>query len=210
MGTYVAPSAPGSESRWRSLVSTLESDAIEWLQGKSWLIRLPLLLYLTYAFVQHLRDPTYGSFLFGWITVLIHELGHVALGWGPQFLAVAGGTLFQLGAPVASAFIFFRQRDYFAITVAGCWLSFSMFQMATYVADAREFALDYVTVGSGEGEGVHDWDFLLTGVGLLEQEKRLAFLVRTGAFVVGAAALAAAAWLLWRMWQYRRHPVLVR
>ncbi|HXI13687.1 MAG TPA: hypothetical protein VNM92_13740 [Thermoanaerobaculia bacterium] len=204
MGTYVRPSAPAPPGRLQSLAETLVEDAADWLEGKSWTIRLPLLLYLAYAFVQHLRDPLYGSFLFGWITVLIHELGHVVLGFGPEFVAVAGGTLFQLGAPIASAFLFLQQRDYFAITVAGCWLSFSIFQMATYIADAREFALDYVTVGSGEGEGIHDWDYMLTGVGLLEQEKTLAFLARTVAFAAGAGSLAAASWLLWRMWRSGR------
>lgn len=184
-------------------IDHLRRDAAEWAAGRSWTLRLPLALYLAWAFVQHLRDPLYGSFLFGWITVLIHELGHVLFGFLPQFFGVAGGTIAQLGAPIASIFVFHRQRDYFGMAVAGCWLSFSMFQMATYIADAREFALDYVTVGSGEGEGIHDWDYMLTAFGLLEQEKTLAALSRIAAFAVGAVSLGSMGWLFVEMRRYR-------
>jgi len=200
VGTYTPPAIRTTSEPWKPRWESLIKDANEWLAGRSWGIRLPLVIYLAYAFVQHLRDPLYRSFLFGWITVLIHELGHVILGWGPQFLAVAGGSLAQVGAPIASIVIFLRQSDYFGLTVGGSWLSFSLFQMATYIADAREFALDYVTVGSGEGEGIHDWDYMLTAFGLLEKDKTLALLTRTFAVLIGLASLTFGFWLLWRMY----------
>ena len=40
-------------------------------------IRIPLLAYLLWALLSHLRDPWYGSLLFSGITLLIHEIGHV-------------------------------------------------------------------------------------------------------------------------------------
>ncbi len=188
-------------SRGRVAEAFLEwkEDAEEWCAGRLWIPRALLTAYLAYAGFRHLVDPLYGSFLFGWITVLIHELGHVVFGVLPlpQFFVAAGGTIFQLGAPIASIFIFLRQRDYFGISVALTWLSFSMFSMATYIADARDMALDYVTVGEGEAE--HDWDYMLTAFGMLRFDDAIGGLTRVLAIAVLLASLGLAVWLLWRM-----------
>jgi hypothetical protein len=162
-----------------------------------------VLAYLAYGLFHHLRDPVYTTFLFGGVTLGIHELGHVALGWAPRFVAVAGGTVFQVGAPLAAAWVLGRQRDYFGVAVAAAWLSFSLFNVATYMADARRYELDYVNVGGGEVEA-QDWDYMLTALGLLEWDTWLAGLTRVAAAACGAAALLAGGWLLSVMATSRR------
>ncbi len=200
MGVFVPPVrpvAPELDVDEGFSIQSLRSDAEDWASERSWIPRLPLTIYLCYALLQHVRDPVYGSFLFGWVTVLIHELGHVVLGFGPTFLMAAGGTLAQIAAPLAIMAGFLKQRDYFGMTVAGFWLSFSFFSMSTYIADAREIALDYVTVGSGEG--IHDWDYMLTELGILEFDKLLGGLVWLLALATGLCAMAASFWILYKM-----------
>lgn len=177
-------------------------DVDEWCAGRSPWPRAPLLLFMAYVSVRHLGDTDYTSLL-GALNLGIHEAGHLLfsfLSW--DFLTVLGGTILQLAAPVISAFLFFRQPDYFAVPFCGTWLATNLYNVATYVADARELDLPLVNVGGGEGD--HDWNYLLSAVGLLDHDTRLATLVRLLAFVVAWGSIAAGGALLVRLFTANR------
>src|SRR5262249_48334010 len=133
-------------------------DAMDWCLGRRWIGRAPILIYLAYAGVQHTRFIYYNS-IFGGITFGIHELGHVIFSFLGQFMMVAGGSLAQLLAPIAAGLILLRQRDYFGLSVAGSWLSFSMYNLATYIADARMQELPLLGLTN---DPLHDWHYLLS------------------------------------------------
>lgn len=183
-----APAREGGLARTRA-------DAAEWCRGRSWIWRAPLLLYLAYVGIRHLGDPSYGS-LFAGITFGIHELGHLILSGAGRFLAIAGGSLAQIAAPAAAGLLLLRQRDYFGVTVAGAWLAFSLYNLATYIGDAR--LQDLPLLGFTE-DPVHDWNALLSMLGILSWDSALAFLTRATAFVIWGASLAFGLWLCWRM-----------
>lgn len=179
------------------------ADARAWTAGRSAIWRLPLWLYLVYAGICHLRDVDYSSFLFGGVTFGVHELGHVVFSPFGQFLGVAGGSLAQVLAPllVGWGFLFWQrdgepQRDYFALSVALCWLSFSLQDLARYVGDARTQELPLLGLTA---DPLHDWAYLLQTLGLLEYDHHLAGLIRLLALGVGLAALTLGAWLLRHM-----------
>lgn len=174
----------------------LRSDAAEWASSRSALFRLPLLAYLAWGFLRHLKDPEYGTFLFSGVTLGIHELGHVVFSFAGHFITAAGGSLAQIAAPIAVMMMFARQRDYFAISVGGAWLSFSLFDLARYVGDAR--AQDLPLVGLTD-DPEHDWHYLLSALGMLRLDTTFAFLLRSIAFLTGLAAIAFGAWICWRM-----------
>jgi hypothetical protein len=155
-----------------------------------------LLALLVYVAVQHLRDDDYQS-LVGALNLGIHEGGHILFSLFGTFLSVAGGTITQLVAPIAAALMFRRQRDFFAIAVAGVWLATNLYGVATYMADARALDLPLVNVGGGEGD--HDWNYMLATLGLLQWDTRLAGLLRFVTFFVMWSSLAAGAWICWRM-----------
>ena len=186
-----------------SFLSDFLDDAASWAEGRWWLPRLVLLVYLVYAFWHHFRDPEYSSFLFGAATFGVHELGHVVFAPLGQFLGFAGGSIAQILAPmgVGAAFLYWQrdgepQRDYFAFSVAGFWLAFSLYNLATYVGDARRQLLPLLGLSS---DPQHDWAYLLGQLGLLQHDLRIAGLIRLVAFVVGLASLLFAAWLLRKM-----------
>jgi len=174
-------------------------DAREWTAGRMGWVRLILWLYLIYLGINHLRDPLYGSWFSG-LTLGIHELGHVVMGWGGQWIMAAGGTFWQLMVPLIAVVMFRRQRDWFGISVALCWLADSMWGMATYMADARALELPLVSLSD---EAEHDWEYLFNSVGLLNQDTHIAVLVRIVTFFIWAGGIALGGWLLWRM---IRHP----
>ena len=73
--------------------------------------------------------------------------------------------------------------------------------MARYAEDARAMALPLVRPGGGEI--VHDWNYLLGRLGLLEWDRTVGFLFRLAGSLSMIAALAAGGWLLWRMFRSR-------
>jgi hypothetical protein len=175
-------------------------DAREWCQGKHWEWRAPLLAYLGYAGFRTLTNPEYSS-LFSGITFGIHELGHVLMSFAGEFLMMAGGSLFQILAPIAAAFIFLRQRDYFGITVAFSWLSLSLFELARYIGDSRAQQLPLLGLTS---DPQHDWHYLLSKLGMLESDLFLAGFTRVVGTMIFTASLLAGVWLCLQMNQFSR------
>lgn len=187
---------------WREAVVDARGAIEGWCQERSWAVRAPLLIYLAWAGVHHLLDTDYSSW-FGALDLGIHEAGHLVFGvLGFDFLTVAGGTLLQCAAPIAAGVMFVRQPDYFAAAFCGGWLSMNLYNVATYMADARELDLPLVNVGGGEGD--HDWNYMLATLHLLDFDTTLAALVRVVAFVLMWGAVALQAWMLWRMAGPRR------
>ncbi len=133
----------------------------------------------------------YGDWFSG-ITLGVHELGHIVLFWAGSFISIAGGSLFQVAAPIAAGWILARQRDWFGITVAGAWLASSLHGLAAYVGDAR--ARDLPLVGLVP-DPIHDWEWLLGHLGILTWDHGLAALLRILSAGIGIAAVGGGAWL---------------
>lgn len=186
-----------------SLLRDFLDDAADWAPGRWWAPRLLLLFYLAYVALQHFRDPEYSSFLFGGATFGVHELGHVVFSPLGEFMGIAGGSLAQILAPILAGigFLYWQrdgepQRDYFAVGVAAFWLSFSLHNLSLYVGDARHQDLPLLGLSS---DPIHDWAYLLGHFGMLEQDARIAGLIRLAAIGISLASLAYSAWLLKRM-----------
>lgn len=176
----------------------LAGEVRAWSRGRLWWARVPLLLWFAAIGGQHLADAQYTS-LFGGINLGIHELGHLLFAPFGQALAVAGGTLTQLAAPIGAAIMFARQPDWFAVTVAGVWLATNLYNVAVYVGDARDMALPLLSLGGGDS--IHDWHYMLSHLGILDWDDGLASLLRVLAFAVLWTSLAAGCWISWQMFR---------
>ena len=97
-----------------------------------------------------------------------------------------------------SAFVFHRQRDYFAIAFSLGWLSTNLVGTGLYMADARDLQLPLVTA-EGSGPVTHDWEFLFSTLGLLSCSEAIGWLTRQAGNLVMLAALALGGWLLFQM-----------
>jgi hypothetical protein len=151
-----------------------------------------LLAYLAYVTVRSLNDYEYWT-IFAGITLGVHEAGHVVFGAFGELLAVAGGSIMQLAAPVIVALLFLRQREYFGISVALAWLAMSLCSLATYIGDARSQDLPLVSMGGGDP--IHDWHFILAHFGMLGDDHALARFARFLSVISLLLALAWGAWL---------------
>lgn len=195
------PADPLAEGEELSL-SSLRENVEDWAAGRSAFLRLPLLLYFAYVLFHQLKDrEEYGSLLFGGITFLIHEAGHVMFGFAPDFVTIAAGSFVQLAVPLLVGLIFLRQPDYFGVTVAATWLSYSLINLSFYIGDARKQILPLLGVGSGEP--IHDWNYILTRLGLLNSDLTIAALVRGSGALLAVLSLAVALWMCLVMWEKR-------
>jgi hypothetical protein len=165
-----------------------------------WIPRAILLLYLVYADFRLFRD-TESSTMFSGITLAFHEMGHVIFNFAGHFIGSFMGSGMQVLIPIIVIIIFIRQPDYFGVAVGGFWLSFSLFELARYVGDARRMELPLVGFTD---DPEHDWHYLLGTLGLLRLDTTFAFLIRVTATLTGVASLAFAVWLLMIMARTKR------
>ncbi len=166
-------------------------------QDKLWWPRLPLLLLMIYLLWQYLLNPNFnGGFLSG-INLGIHETGHLLFFWTGEFFYVAGGTITQLAVPIGFTIGFWRQKDIFGSSFALSWLATNLFGVGTYAADARAQDLPLVSVASGTT--IHDWNYLLGKLHLLNSDLAVGNLFHTLGYVTLVVAILFGTLLLYLM-----------
>lgn len=138
----------------------------------------------------------YGGIVKGF-NLAIHEIGHILFGFAGDLIGIAGGTILQLLAPAVAAWLFYRQRDFFAIAIALCWLGTSFFDVAVYAADAR--AGDLPLVGLGGGDPEHDWFIMLAEADLLNSDRTIGAIFRWLGISSFLGGLLFGGWLLRKM-----------
>jgi hypothetical protein len=135
-----------------------------------------------------------------WVPILdtanlaFHEAGHPLFGLLDSRLTVYGGTLGQLVFPIVATIAFWVRREPVSCAIAAVWLNENLWNIATYMADARVQALPLV--GSGE----HDWTNIFARWGVLHRDTAIAAFVRLLAW---AGTLSAWGWLAWRWYRDR-------
>jgi hypothetical protein len=133
------------------------------------------------------------------VFIPIHEGGHLLFRFFGEFVAVAGGTLLQLGVPLmlASYFVLHRQVQ----GAAFCTFFFfeQMLPISVYMADARAQELPLLTVGDSDYV-IHDWNYLFGKFGVLDHDTQIAQIVRAIGWI---GMLATVAWMIWRSLQSR-------
>lgn len=173
-------------------------EARDSCRGKNWLPRLPLLLGFAYILLRHWSNPEYADILF-WLNWGIHELGHLIFSPFGQFLHVVGGTFAQCVAPLYGVINFYRQKEFFGIALCFGWMSTSLFNMATYVADARKMILPMAVPFYSGGDVIHDWNYLLSHMNLLKYNIALAVFIKFLASIFMFICLGFGIWLFKQM-----------
>src|SRR5271154_3570461 len=128
------------------------------------------------------------------VFIPIHEGGHLLFRFFGEFLAVAGGTILQLGVPLMLAAFFIFQRQIPGTAFCLFFFFEQFLPIATYMADARAQELPLLTVGDGDYV-IHDWAYLFGRLGVLEHDTAIAHAVRVPGWVGMTATLA---WMTWR------------
>jgi hypothetical protein len=196
-------------------------DRLRWVAfGKAWLVesdtstdsmtfagRLALFLVLIWwgkTFILTPLETTHtGESFLHLINLPFHEAGHLLFIPLGRFMMVLGGSLGQILMPLTCLVTFLvKTRDPFGAAVALWWMAESFMDIAPYIDDAR--ALELVLLGGVTGKETdgHDWNNILTMLGWLEYDHRLAHLAYNLGILMMLASFAWGGLLLLR--QYRR------
>jgi hypothetical protein len=150
------------------------------------ILRVLLIAVYVVLLVSYIRDKNFVWFMDNF-NLLIHEGGHVFFGYFGETIGVMGGTLFQILIPIFTVFVFIKQNDYFSISFSLFWIGTNMFNIARYVGDAQVQLLPLVHMGSGDP--IHDWYYLLSHFGLLQQSAAIANAVYAAGYTLLLCAI---------------------
>ncbi len=113
------------------------------------------------------------------VEVILHEAGHLLFSYLGDTLTLWGGTLFQLLVPALLALSFAWRGHTTGVVFCSFFFCESLLNVAVYIADARALDLPLITVGDVSDDGVpHDWWNILSRLGLLQYDTRIAAVVR--------------------------------
>lgn len=137
-------------------------------------------------FFRAALNPMNGSII-GAFNLLMHEAGHWIFGIFGQFIGILGGSLLQVLIPLscAAAFCIQNQRalsmsNLLGIAFCLMWAGQSLTEVAHYALDAQTMALPLI---GGEGV-IHDWNWLLREMGLLNATQVIGASIRALAFTL--------------------------
>jgi len=194
-------------ARWKALAKEwlVESDTST--DSMTFAGRLALFLVLLWwgkTFILTPLETNYtGESFLHLINLPFHETGHLLFIPLGRFMMILGGSLGQILMPLTCLVTFLvKTRDPFGAAVALWWTAESFMDIAPYINDAR--ALDLMLLGGVTGKETdgHDWNNILTMLGSLEYDHRLAHLAYNLGILMMLASFAWGGLLLLR--QYRR------
>lgn len=197
-----APSKPSfTDSEWLLTVKQwlIESDTTTdsmMFYGRA--IVFVVLVWWGWTFITTPLETNYtGESFLHLVNLPFHEAGHLIFTPFGRFMAILGGTLGQILMPIICLCTFLiKTRDPFGASVALWWTAESLMDIAPYINDAR--ALDLMLIGGVTGKETdgHDWNNILTMLGFLEWDHRLAhltynvgILLMLGSFLWGGVIL---------------------
>ena len=163
------------------------------------LLWLGLVAYSIYLFGG--INPDKGQWLH-LVNLPFHEAGHIVFGFANPLITSIGGTLMQLLIPLTCAgVLLLRQQDGFGAAVALWWFGENFIDIAPYIKDASvgELPLLGGNFGKEAPYGFHDWEFILTEIGLINHDTKLALF----SYLLGCSImLVTLIWAALQLWYY--------
>ena len=192
------------ESRLRALLFFVPQEAEPWLVYARAALLAALALYGVRLAAMDIPDWEMASSLIHLPMVPIHEFGHILFLPFGEFMHLLGGSLFQMGLPLAFGGIFLaKNRDPFAAAVMLWWSAVAVMDIGPYIYDA--WKPQHVLLSGRTGDtGAHDFIDVLGELGLLERAQPIGRGVHAFGVLMLVTALAWGGYILWR--QYRARP----
>ena len=130
------------------------------------------------------------------VNLPFHEAGHLFFSPLGSFMQSLGGTLGQLLMPMVCCLVLLlKTRDAFGAAVAFWWFAENFLDSVSYINDASK--LNMPLLGGNEGSsspyGFHDWEFILTEMGLVNQAQNIASVTHNAGSLLMLLALL---WML--------------
>lgn len=190
------------ESGWRDPIVDRILHVPQYVSAAQIWIRAAILAFLLAWGIRmanmDYRSGEMGQSFMHSILLPIHEAGHIIFIPFGEFMAILGGSLFQLLLPlIAAGALLWTNRDAFGCAAGLWWASVSLIDLAPYIYDAREPQLMLLGGHTGS-DGPHDWIYLLDKFGKVDRSQSYGAWAHHLGFLLMLLSLAVAAWALWR------------
>ena len=103
-------------------------------------------------------------------------------------MMIAGGSIFQIVFPVVFVGYFWWHEKYYSAAIVLFWVGQSIINVYIYAADAVVGQVMLTSGMTGSEGGFHDWNYMLTHLGLIDSTKIIAGLIRAGGTLTIIAA----------------------
>ncbi|MCO4845736.1 MAG: hypothetical protein KC427_06930 [Sulfurovum sp.] len=122
---------------------------------------------------------------------IVHEGGHGVcyILHCPEFLTMANGTIFQLLFPGLIGYYYYRKGNLFAALIALFFVGFSLQYTAWYLSTAHEGLILPAHKSFLGVDAIHDFNYMLSVMGLLVYESLIAGLTRFIAYLIMLGAV---------------------
>ena len=132
-------------------------------------------------------DPTQWHLIDG-VNLLIHEAGHIVFRPFGEFMMIAGGSLFQVIMPLLFVGYFAYHRKFYSAALVLFWVGESILNVSVYAADSLALQLPLL----GGSDSMHDWNYLLSSLNLLQATATVAGTIRVlGTLTIIGAGLGS-------------------
>jgi hypothetical protein len=128
--------------------------------------------------------------------LIFHEAGHAIFSFfGPHWVEIAGGSVFQTLLPFSLALIAWRQERPLTVALLLLWTGQTLINTSVYAGDALKQQLPLIA-----DNAIHDWNHLLWHFGLLKHTALIASLIRGWGWLTMLLGLAYGLWFT-RDWE---------
>lgn len=134
-------------------------------------------------FMLHAIIDKDGFLLLDHVNLPFHEAGHIFLNPFGETIGYWGGTIFQLLIPFAIMVRFWMRKETAGFVFCLFWLGENFLNISWYMADARDMMIPLV------GGGDHDWNYILSELGVLHKDKDIAGVTRAFGWVIMISAI---------------------
>lgn len=183
----------------KNVLNDIPREENPFVRGGRMLVWLGLVVWGVKFMFTPISGEAFSQSFMHLVNLPFHEAGHIMFAPFGRFIQVLGGTLGQLLVPLIVAGSFASRGNHFGLTVGLWWLGQSLMDCAPYVDDARAGQL--ILLGGVTGSEVsdyHDWEQILTRLGMMEYDHLIARLFFGSGVLVMVAALAWGGYVLVR------------
>ena len=97
------------------------------------------------------------------VNLIFHEAGHTIFSFFGEFIRIAMGSGFQVLLPLSIAGYFFYTRQRYAGAITLMWVGQNLINVSIYAGDAIAMNLPLL----GGDSVIHDWNWMLSTLGIL-------------------------------------------
>ncbi len=143
-------------------------------------LRLTAILIVCFYFWHYVFTYTEWHFI-DYVNLIFHEAGHTIFFFLGTFLNVLAGSAFQVILPLFIVIYFFFNMQKISGAICLLWVGQNLLNVSVYAGDAIKMQLDLL----GGDNVIHDWNYLLSTLGLLRYTDTIASMI----YVIGLVTI---------------------